>query len=57
MVAERAADVPRAGPFPDKADKIEVVFFADVIGPDRKAFLQNWMNRYVAWVKKHAAGI
>ena len=27
------------------------------IGPDRKAFLQNWMNRYVAWVKKHAAGI
>ena len=36
MVAERAADVPRAGTFPDKADKIEVVLLADVIGPDRK---------------------
>ncbi len=24
------------------------------IGPDSKAFLQNWMDRYVAWVKKHA---
>jgi len=25
------------------------------IGADSKKFLQNWMNRYVAWVKKHAA--
>jgi len=25
------------------------------IGPDSKQFLQNWMDRYVAWVKKHAA--
>lgn len=25
------------------------------IGPDSKAFLQNWMNQYVAWVKKHVA--
>ena len=25
------------------------------IGADRKKFLQNWMDRYVAWVKKHAA--
>lgn len=24
------------------------------IGPDSKAFLQNWMDQYVAWVKKHA---
>jgi chromate reductase, NAD(P)H dehydrogenase (quinone) len=24
------------------------------IGPDSKQFLQNWMDRYVAWVKKHA---
>lgn len=24
------------------------------IGPDSKAFLQGWMNRYVAWVTKHA---
>jgi chromate reductase len=23
------------------------------IGPDSKVFLQNWMDRYVAWVKKH----
>jgi chromate reductase len=25
------------------------------IGADSRQFLQNWMNRYVAWVKKHAA--
>ena len=25
------------------------------IGADSKQFLQNWMDRYVAWVKKHAA--
>jgi chromate reductase len=25
------------------------------IGSDYKPFLQNWMDRYVAWVKKHAA--
>jgi len=25
------------------------------IGPGSKAFLQSWMDRYVAWVKKHAA--
>lgn len=24
------------------------------IGADSKAFLQDWMDRYVAWVKKHA---
>jgi chromate reductase, NAD(P)H dehydrogenase (quinone) len=24
------------------------------IGADSKPFLQNWMDRYVAWVKKHA---
>lgn len=24
------------------------------IGPDSKGFLQNWMDQYVAWVKKHA---
>lgn len=23
------------------------------IGPDSKSFLQNWMDKYVAWVKKH----
>lgn len=23
------------------------------IGPDSKNFLQNWMNRYAAWVSKH----
>ena len=25
------------------------------IGADSKQFLQNWMDRYVVWVKKHAA--
>jgi len=25
------------------------------IGAASKAFLQNWMDRYVDWVKKHAA--
>ena len=25
------------------------------IGPASKTFLQNWMDRYVSWVKKHAA--
>ena len=25
------------------------------IGSDSKAFFQNWMDQYVAWVKKHAA--
>jgi chromate reductase len=25
------------------------------IGADGKPFLQNWMNRYAAWVKKHTA--
>jgi chromate reductase len=25
------------------------------IGKDSNQFLQNWMNRYVAWVKKHTA--
>ncbi len=25
------------------------------IGPDSKQFLQSWMNRYAAWVKKHVA--
>lgn len=24
------------------------------IGTDSKAFLQKWMDQYVAWVKKHA---
>jgi chromate reductase, NAD(P)H dehydrogenase (quinone) len=24
------------------------------LGPDSKQFLQNWMDHYVAWVKKHA---
>ena len=28
---------------------------AGTIGADSKQFLQTWMDRYVAWVKKHAA--
>jgi chromate reductase, NAD(P)H dehydrogenase (quinone) len=27
------------------------------IGPDSKAFLQGWMDRYVAWVKMHTHGL
>jgi chromate reductase len=27
----------------------------NIATPDGKAFLQGWMDRYVAWVKKHAA--
>lgn len=26
------------------------------IGADSRKFLQNWMDRYIAWVKKHVAG-
>jgi chromate reductase len=26
------------------------------IGADSKPFLQNWMNKYVAWVKRHVSG-
>lgn len=34
----------------------EGLFSADgSIGPDSQAFLQGWMDRYVAWVKKLAA--
>ena len=25
------------------------------IGPDSREFLRNWMDRYIAWVKKHTA--
>jgi len=25
------------------------------IGKESRAFLQNWMDKYVAWVKKHTA--
>jgi len=25
------------------------------IGPDSRQFLQQWMDRYVAWVKRHAS--
>jgi chromate reductase len=25
------------------------------IGTDSKQFMQNWMDKYVAWVRKHAA--
>lgn len=34
----------------------EGLFDADGnIGPDSRNFLQTWMDRYVAWVKQHAA--
>jgi len=34
----------------------EDLFNADgTLGQDSRKFLQGWMDRYVAWVKKHAA--
>ena len=27
---------------------------ADEIGPNSRQFLQDWMDRYVAWVKMHS---
>jgi chromate reductase len=35
--------------------KDELFDEAGNIGADSKKFLQNWMDQYVAWVKKHAA--
>ena len=35
-MAERAADIPRTGPFPHEPDKVEVVLVAHFIGTHRK---------------------
>ena len=48
-------DVPTLGQ-PEAFIQVKEGLFdgAGNIGPDSKAFLQNWMDKYVAWVKVHA---
>jgi chromate reductase len=48
-------DVPTLGQ-PECFIQMKDGFFdaAGDIGPDSRQFLQEWMNRYVAWVKRHA---
>jgi len=49
-------DVPTLGQ-PEAFIHAKDGFFDDAgnIGTDSKKFLQNWMDQYVAWVRKHAA--
>ncbi len=48
-------DVPTLGQPEAFLQAKEGLFDADGnIGPDSRGFLQGWMDRYVAWVKKHA---
>lgn len=49
-------DVPTLGQ-PEVFIQVNDAFFdaAGDIGPGSRKFLQTWMDRYVAWVKKHAA--
>lgn len=49
-------DVPTLGQ-PEAFIQVKEGLFDDAgsIGAASREFLQNWMNRYVAWVKKHAA--
>jgi chromate reductase len=48
-------DVPTLGqPEVFLQAKDELFDGAGDIGPASKKFLQNWMDRYVSWVKKHA---
>jgi chromate reductase len=48
-------DVPTLGQ-PEAFIQAKDGLFDDAgdIGPGSKAFLQSWMDKYVAWVKKHA---
>lgn len=48
-------DVPTLGQ-PEAFIKVTDGLFDEAgnIGPDSKKLLQNWMNKYVAWVKKQA---
>lgn len=49
-------DVPTLGQPEVFLQAKEGLFNADdSIGADSRDFLQDWMNRYMAWVKKHAA--
>lgn len=49
-------DVPTLGQ-PEAFIQLKEGLFDEAgnIGTNNKQFLQNWMDRYVAWVKKHAA--
>ena len=49
-------DVPTLGQ-PEAFIHVKDGLFDDAgnIGADSRQFLQNWMDRYVAWVKQHAA--
>lgn len=48
-------DVPTLGQPEAFLQMRDGLFDADGnIGADSKKFLQNWMNRYVAWISKHA---
>jgi len=49
-------DVPTLGQ-PEAFIQAKEVLFdaAGNIGADSRQFLQGWMDRYVAWVKKHTA--
>jgi chromate reductase len=50
-------DVPTLGQ-PEAFIQVKDGFFdeaGDIASADTRKFLQEWMNRYVAWVKKHAA--
>ena len=48
-------DVPTLGQPEAFIQMRDGLFDADGnIGADSKKFLQNWMNRYVAWISKHA---
>ncbi|WP_410171276.1 NADPH-dependent FMN reductase [Brachymonas denitrificans] len=52
-------DVPTLGQ-PEVFLKVDDAFFAEdgsVASEDSRKFLQKWMDAYVAWVKKHAAGL
>jgi chromate reductase len=50
-----AVDVPTLGQ-PEAFIHVKDGLFDEAgnIGADSKQFLQNWMDQYVAWVKKHA---
>jgi chromate reductase len=49
-------DMPTLGQ-PERFIQVKDGLFDEAgnIGADSKKFLQNWMDRYVAWVTKHAA--
>lgn len=50
-------DVPTLGQ-PEAFVQVREGLFDDagnIANPDTRKFLQGWMDRYVAWVKKHAA--